>query len=1601
MIINYAVIYVSVITVFDKYDYGRNHSVEIYSDYSRFKEACSNFKELFTDKRLTAGSLYCHPLIEGLLYVPCTPEEAKSNGIDICRMSDMLLMSADGESFVPFKFQEAQKIAEENGSVFISDITYSGAFEAKLWMVDRKHDTIIVSEEHMKKEGIPYAPVFPLTNVVQHFRKVNCSFLYTKGTLEDPAVLSEEDISKKLDAFLDTQLAGFQRIEIVNSTEFELYDGTVSMDRNESRCIALDKGLALIDKIKAAIEPNEKDINAAGYKFSTNDFELKGFAKAAEKCGVTYDPKLFDGKASLEEKKDAFRKYVSEKNGYGFKYTEPDKDKFDESLREIELSQAEPEELKKKVGALLTVRPANRAVFNLARAICPAEAEHIENIAEFWGAEGLSSEELGKYLDSAYVPAECRGKDGKLICGEAKLKLISEDINAAALKYKLKNAPVLKELADFAEEAEKASRTYNGTVFDSVEAMEKAVKNEKELIDKCSDLSALNEEELKKLYKYIYELPLDRKTTGKFLLKIKIALGECQLNQLKLLTTGITLRTPEELTALKKKLSSDEFDEVLAKPFIEKVDDVILSASLKELSDMFKEIPDAAKADSLETALNSGKYDKMFIRHFTAKLNEARDVFAKKELEAVCKGIESAEKAALDEIEKKLAAIKCRESLKNPYKKAIADRFNSIEAAEAEKVFAGIESADKAKIAELREIIKSVRFRKTLTDKYIPMLDARMVEIENSEFTKKCDKIPAMTKEQLDEVTAELKSGKYPESITDKYLPKVAERETALLKAELANMCKDIAAMDLGKLDNLEARLKDKKYPEELTSGYFDTVNARRKTIRREEADKLCKDIASMDKKALAELSEKLKDEKFDPDYVKKYFTQIDERFNKIETDKLTEMCKGIEKLKKPELEKLSADITAAGFKKENAEPFLEKIRKAEIELMKSELENLCKNIANTPRNELSKLKEALSGDDFDKELSKKYIEQIDKRTEELIKKELEDICKNLANAPKEKLESMKQQITAAPEYAEPGKAYLEEIDTRLRQINKAEFDKQMESIDKLNRDDLEKFIEELENRKPALDAKLYEASKAKCKERGETLEKEELDKLCEGLEKADLAKLGELKEKITEGDFTPAVTFPYIKKIDAAVTDLHVKHFSKLMEKIDTMSRAELVVLLERINANDTNCPEDLLTKYIGKVNSKIREADRKMLDKKCAGLGGFGEHASFELIKDINEMDIDENDKKHYVNTVELHITDVKVRQRDVYVQKLDKFMGANSITGAHFYVPGISKSFESLYTKIQQNYASTEQFEFPVLIHEPVMGHPETSFLLTVDYLYYNGKNGFGRIPVTQIERFEGKGGIFGTSFKSVEKGGKTTELPCGFDKKSVENAAKTINSILQEIQKDKSAAKLREAEEIKAVEEAKLREKEQLNAELAAARKHAEEAEKNPEPVIEEKKPEEKKPDVKPEEKKPEEKVGDKKPEEKSEDKKPEAKRSEIKVDITPIEPIKHIKPIQVVVSDIPEVKNIPPMPDLPKTPDISKPAAASAVPAKPAPAAPAKPAVPAKPAAPAPVAPAKPAAKTAEPPTPVVKKMKFCDQCGAKIENENAKFCVECGNKLIK
>ena len=120
--------------------------MDVFNQYDIFKEKCFGFSEKFEKNCFSQAKLVCHPTVENEIISLCSDEEAKSNGLNICRFSDMLLMSDDNENWNTFNLAEARQIAEENGYVYLTDLMAEDAFYAEDWMINGKNDTIVVSE---------------------------------------------------------------------------------------------------------------------------------------------------------------------------------------------------------------------------------------------------------------------------------------------------------------------------------------------------------------------------------------------------------------------------------------------------------------------------------------------------------------------------------------------------------------------------------------------------------------------------------------------------------------------------------------------------------------------------------------------------------------------------------------------------------------------------------------------------------------------------------------------------------------------------------------------------------------------------------------------------------------------------------------------------------------------------------------------------------------------------------------------------------------------------------------------------------------------------------------------------------------------------------------------------------------------------------------------------------------------------------------------------------------------------------------------------------------------------------------------------------------
>ena len=92
----------------------------------------------------------------------------------------VVVVSAQGDTTDDL-IAKAREIAAANEHIFLSDLLFRTSFIAHDWMIDGKHDQMIVSEQYMKEHNKPYAPVTPLTNQKMKIKKIKQRGLLETG----------------------------------------------------------------------------------------------------------------------------------------------------------------------------------------------------------------------------------------------------------------------------------------------------------------------------------------------------------------------------------------------------------------------------------------------------------------------------------------------------------------------------------------------------------------------------------------------------------------------------------------------------------------------------------------------------------------------------------------------------------------------------------------------------------------------------------------------------------------------------------------------------------------------------------------------------------------------------------------------------------------------------------------------------------------------------------------------------------------------------------------------------------------------------------------------------------------------------------------------------------------------------------------------------------------------------------------------------------------------------------------------------------------------------------------------------------------------------
>ncbi|MBQ5319402.1 MAG: hypothetical protein J6K17_09930 [Oscillospiraceae bacterium] len=1109
--------------------------MEIFKQYDSFKEKCIGFPKSFEAKCFTENKFICHPTAKNELIAVCSDEEAHTNAICICRMADMLLMSEDSENWTKFNLAEARKIAEQNGFIYLTDLFAENAFLAEEWMIDGKHDTIIVNEEYMREKGMKYAPVTPLTNKVLHFKKYSNSFFWKSVAPGEILTIDKKYIETRFAEFYNECLEKLPDLSESETIDFALFNDKVTIDVNTTRARTIESFFENINNLMALFAENNEVLEMCEYDFSAKNFIIDIVVAALDKNDIKLSSSEFESKyynpivnGDASEKlfvlgnkcgddavdcvKLAFIDAITSEYKDEIKYSAEDTSFYDTKLRQMELGNYNTEEEQYFITELLSHKPGDYRVFYYAGRQYPDEASNLAAIADFWKIAPQNEEEMENTILSAYILEDNFDEQGRFCAGYEESRILKEKLEKVITKYGIDSRECIEELSQHIEIMDKERRTFNGTLFNTPEEKKLAVKNEAYIQDLCVDLSALNENELNSLNEHIENTTLDVNTKSKYQLKVKLAMNNVQSSMLEQRCLKLPLMTLDEIAELREKIISEDYPEAVVKPFEAKIRDAYSTAQTEEIeallagSENFSDV----QLDDISTKLSSGRYDAGIAEHYIQKIDEIKDANIRGKVSALVEGYEDMNKEELHALIEKLNDDKYPKYLTGPLAAKIADTLSNYELNEAAKAFEGVDIATEEQLEEMKKVISEKQFTDEILAPYIAKVEQREKVLLDEELIDMCRDIDTMSQEELDELKEAITNSEknFDEQLICKYLDKIAQKSCELTNSELAELCKYIFSMEQEELDELKEKLADDKYDKEFTDVYYRKIAEREQELLVIELDELCSDISEKSIPELEDLKNEILDNEAYNDICDKYIISINDR---IEAIKIAEYKEKIDSVAEMTAEEV-ADFRA---------------------------------IAEEKREEIGE------------ELYSASIEAADARDDALENEALEELCAGIDEYDFEKAESVKSELESGEYNAEKIIPYIEKIEERILELHTAELESYVDGISSMSKEDIIKAQIKVQDYDNGCPSELREKYNKIAESALADIADREVRELCGDISTLSVKKSSELIRKLDNMPLDPEAKTKYIDALDKHIADLksdeakvYIKYLSDKMSE-------------------------------------------------------------------------------------------------------------------------------------------------------------------------------------------------------------------------------------------------------------------------------------------------------------------------------------------------------------------------------------------------------------------------------------------------------------------
>lgn len=1051
--------------------------MDVFNQYDVFKEKCFAFAGEIESKCFSEAKYICHPTQKNELICICSDEEAKSNGLNICRYSDMLLMSADNEEWQSFNITRAREIAAENGYVYLTDIIAENAFYAEDWMINGKNDTIVVSEAYMREKGKKYAPVTPLTNRVLHFKKITNTFFWNKAEIGEVITLDTEYIQECVDKYLKKCVDEAPDFAGTNDLAFDLFDKKVVIDGQTTRILKTDVLFEQFDAVSKELAEADEIFTDSEFDFSADEFIRKLAVEILSNNGVTITLDKFiseyvnkyinlseeelaekshgiaieGNSVSMAAAKIAFTDALTKSDLFEYSYTINTDSDYISLMKDLEQkdfsgAQGSAEE-KFLISKILSFRPESYSIFAYALYRYPEEESNLEKLAGFWNVAPIDKASLQRVIFDSYLNAELFDENGNFVSGIKQAEIIKDELEKVNIKYGFEDRSYIDELAEYIKEADLRSRSFNGTVFDTPEAMKRAVANELELRTLCINLSALNEDELLQLKKHLEGITIDEVTKSKYLLKVRMAMNCVEESMLEQLCLGLVTLDADETLKLREDVLKSGYAESVINAKLPDINNHLDIAFAEELDRRIAKLDemDTAEISTFLQSVNSGRYPAVMAESYTRRIEQFADDKIKAEIDLICSGMDEFTLDMLTDAKLKLSSEKFPEKYTSAYIEEIDRLIVDYEHHEVEKLFENVDFATEEELESIKSVLSEKSYSDELIAPYMIKVSQREQTLVDEELTSMCESIEEMEQEQLDELRSKINSSdkNYNEELKDKCFDRIDRREAELKNSELAERCKYIFSMDQDALNELKDVLLGGTYDESITTVYLKKVTEREDELRREELDDLCSNIEEMDIEQLEKLRS---DIAANEDYVAisdDYYSKIDECIENIKNAEYNELLDTVDNMSESELEKFKSDLSDKLANNEvtleNFERGVNRISARASVLEDEKLDSIIGDIDSIDVDKAVYALDTIRNGEFAEDKKTARIEKLENKIKELHIENIEKLMDGVENMSKEELITVKSKVEEYKCPLELKTKYIVKIDGCLSSLAEKE----------------------------------------------------------------------------------------------------------------------------------------------------------------------------------------------------------------------------------------------------------------------------------------------------------------------------------------------------------------------------------------------------------------------------------------------------------------------------------------------------------------------------------------------------------------------------------